>query len=140
MHHITGRYFFSRWPEFTLGYILWYVLKLWGRWTNLKWMKCFIFLLFYDALDLNNRRILRLPSIFQFDRTGTNLNYPIFYYAQFFIQQQQQNDNVIPMPTLYNDSNEFAPNFDLIWSKLTWFDPKLSNLIQNYPIWSNFFI
>ena len=36
----------------------------------------------------------------------------LLYYAQFFIQQQQQqqNDNVIPMPTLYNDSNESAPD------------------------------
>ena len=39
-------------------------------------MKCFIFLLFYNALDLNNQKILCLPSIFQFDRTGTNLNCP----------------------------------------------------------------
>ena len=32
-------------------------------------MKCFIFfLLFYNALDLNNQKILWLPSIFQFDR------------------------------------------------------------------------
>ena len=35
----------------------------------------------------------------------------LLYYAIFFIQQQQQqNDNVIPMPTLYNDSNESAPD------------------------------
>ena len=36
----------------------------------------------------------------------------VLYYAHFFIQQQQQqqNDNVIPMPTLYNDSNESAPD------------------------------
>ena len=39
-------------------------------------MKCFIFLLFYNALDLNNQKILCLPSIYQFERTGTNLNHP----------------------------------------------------------------
>ena len=26
--YITGTYFFRRWPEFTVGDILWYVLKL----------------------------------------------------------------------------------------------------------------
>ena len=30
--------------------------------------------------------------------------------SNFYFQQQQQNDNVIPMPTLYNDSNESAPD------------------------------
>jgi hypothetical protein len=28
VHYITGTYFFSQWPEFTVGDILWYVLKL----------------------------------------------------------------------------------------------------------------
>ena len=42
----------------------------------LKWLKCFIFLLFYNALDLNNQKILCLPSIYQFERTGTNLDHP----------------------------------------------------------------
>ena len=76
MFYITGTYFFSRWPEFTVGDIVWYVLKLWGQLVNLKWMKCFIFLLFYNALDLNNQKILCLPSIYEFERTGTNLNHP----------------------------------------------------------------
>ena len=34
------------------------------------------FLLFYNALDLNNQKILCLPSIYEFERTGTNLNHP----------------------------------------------------------------
>jgi hypothetical protein len=28
VHYITGTYFFSRWPEFIVGDIVWYVLKL----------------------------------------------------------------------------------------------------------------
>jgi hypothetical protein len=28
VHYITGTYFFSRWPEFTFGDIVWYVLKI----------------------------------------------------------------------------------------------------------------
>ena len=39
-------------------------------------MKCSIFLLFYNALDLNNQKTLRMPSIYQFDRTVTDLNHP----------------------------------------------------------------
>jgi hypothetical protein len=39
-------------------------------------MKCLVFLLFYNALDLNNQKILWLPSIYEFERTGTNLNHP----------------------------------------------------------------
>jgi hypothetical protein len=39
-------------------------------------MKCFTFLLFYKALDLINQKILWLPSIYEFERTGTNLNHP----------------------------------------------------------------
>ena len=66
--YITGTYFFKRWPEFTVGNILWYVLKLWGRCGNLKWMKCFIFLPFYNDLDLNNQKYLWLPSIYEFER------------------------------------------------------------------------
>jgi hypothetical protein len=34
------------------------------------------FLLFYNALDLNNQKKLWLPSIFQFERTVHNLNHP----------------------------------------------------------------
>ena len=34
------------------------------------------FLLFYNALILNNQKILWLPSIFQFERTVTDLNHP----------------------------------------------------------------
>ena len=33
-------------------------------------------LLFYNDLDLNNQKILCLTSIYQFERTGTNLNHP----------------------------------------------------------------
>jgi hypothetical protein len=36
-------------------------------------------LLFYNALDLNNQKILWLPSIYEFERTGTNLNHPKIY-------------------------------------------------------------
>ena len=35
----------------------------------------YLFLLFYNDLDLNNQKILWLPSIYQFERTGTNLNH-----------------------------------------------------------------
>jgi hypothetical protein len=41
-----------------------------------KWLKCFLFLLFYNALELNNQEILCLPSIYQFDRTATDLSHP----------------------------------------------------------------
>ena len=69
MFYITGTLFFRRWLEFTVGDILWYVLKLWGREAKFRWMKCFIFfLLFYNAFDLNNQKILCLPSIYQFER------------------------------------------------------------------------
>ena len=34
------------------------------------------FVLVYNVLDLNNQKILWLPSIYQFERTGTNLNHP----------------------------------------------------------------
>ena len=38
-------------------------------------MKCWVFfLLFYNTLDLNNQKVLCLPSIFQFERTVTDLN------------------------------------------------------------------
>ena len=33
----------SRWPEFNV----WYVLKLWGRWANLKWLIFFQFFWFF---------------------------------------------------------------------------------------------
>ena len=42
-NYITGTYFFSRWPEFTIS---------------------------------ENQKILWLPSIYQFERTGTNLDHP----------------------------------------------------------------
>ena len=78
MHYIIGIYFFSRWPEITVGDIVWKVLKLRGRLANLKWMKCFIFFCFFisNALGLNNQKILCLPSTYEFERTGTNLNHP----------------------------------------------------------------
>ena len=50
-------------------------------------MKCFIFfLLFYNVLDLNNQKILWLPSILLFERTVHNLDHPnmlicIFTYS-----------------------------------------------------------
>ena len=39
-------------------------------------MKCFNFFAFLNALDLNNQKILCLTSVYQFERTGTNLNNP----------------------------------------------------------------
>ena len=36
----------------------------------------FYFLLFYNALDLDNQKMLCLPSIYEFERTGTTLNHP----------------------------------------------------------------
>jgi hypothetical protein len=33
-------------------------------------------LFLYNVLDLNDQKILCLPSIYQFERTGTNLNHP----------------------------------------------------------------
>ena len=33
-------------------------------------------MLFYNALDLNNQKMLCLSSIYQFERTGTNLDHP----------------------------------------------------------------
>ena len=68
MFYITGTYFFRRWHEFTVDDILWYVLKLLGQLANLKWMKYFNFLLFYNDLYLNNQKILCLPLIYQFER------------------------------------------------------------------------
>ena len=47
-------------------------------------MKYFNFLLFYNPLDLNNQKILWLPSIYEFERTGTNLNHPIDHLLQIF--------------------------------------------------------
>ena len=38
--------------------------------------KTIYFFAFFDDLDLKNQKILWLPSIFQFERTGTNLNHP----------------------------------------------------------------
>ena len=35
-----------------------------------------MFLLFYNDLDLNNQKVLCLPSIYQFERTGINWNHP----------------------------------------------------------------
>ena len=35
----------------------------------------YVLYVLYD-LDLNNQKILCLPSIYQFERTGTNLNHP----------------------------------------------------------------
>ena len=37
------------------------------------------FLLFYNALDLNNQKNLWLPSIYQFESIGTNLDHPNVY-------------------------------------------------------------
>ena len=40
-------------------------------------VEMFLFsLLFYNALDLNNQKILCLPSICQFERIVTDLNHP----------------------------------------------------------------
>ena len=36
----------------------------------------YFFAFLYNALDLNNQKILCLPSIYQFDRTETNLKHP----------------------------------------------------------------
>ena len=41
----------------------------------------YFFLLFYNVLDLNNQKILWLPSIYQFERTGTNLNHPNVHFC-----------------------------------------------------------
>ena len=37
---------------------------------------------FYNVLDLNNQKILWLPSIYQFERTGINLNHPTQHYSK----------------------------------------------------------
>ena len=51
------------------GDIEWYVLKLCMRpISQTKWLKCLISFALYNALDLNNQKILWLPSIFQFER------------------------------------------------------------------------
>ena len=74
MHYITGTYFFSRWPEFT---VRWYTRPViyYGMYLNfeasgptLNEWNVLILLLFYNDLDLNNQKTLCLPSIFQFDR------------------------------------------------------------------------
>ena len=57
MHYIIGTYFFSRWPEITVGYIVWHIFKLWGQLANLKWMKFLNLLLFYNIWDLDNQKI-----------------------------------------------------------------------------------
>ena len=36
----------------------------------------FYFFVFFNALDPNNQKILCPPSIYEFERTGTNLNHP----------------------------------------------------------------
>ena len=41
-----------------------------------------IFLLFYNDLYLNNQKILWLPSIYQFERTGTNVDHPSLHTLQ----------------------------------------------------------
>ena len=52
VHYNTGTHFSSQLPEFTVGDILWYVLKLWGQLVNLKWMICFNFLLFGQTIQI----------------------------------------------------------------------------------------
>ena len=42
-------------------------------------------MLFYNDLDLNNQKILCLPSIFQFERTVHNLSHPKRHRAQTWI-------------------------------------------------------
>ena len=44
-----------------------------------------IFLLFYNDLGLNNQKILCLPSIYQFERTGTNLDHPSYFKGYSWI-------------------------------------------------------
>ena len=41
------------------------------------------FLLFYNDLDLNNQEILWPPSIYQFERAGTNLDHPRLHLQLF---------------------------------------------------------
>ena len=47
------------------------------------------FLLFYNALDLNNQKIMWLPSIFQFERTVHNLNHFRLHLRQFVITSRK---------------------------------------------------
>ena len=57
-------------------------------------MKCFNLLLFYNALDLNNQKILCLPSIYQFERTGTNLDHPNIPTHENVLNQTKKKKNV----------------------------------------------
>jgi hypothetical protein len=51
-----------------------------------------VFFAFFNVLDLNNQKILWLPSIYQFERTGTNLNHPNVYSHQFVIRPYPARD------------------------------------------------
>ena len=44
----------------------------------------YFFLVFYNVLDLNNQKLLWLPSIYQFEKTGTNLNHPNTDFIDLF--------------------------------------------------------
>ena len=70
-------------------------------------MKCLIFLLFYNALDLNNQKILCLPSIYEFERTGTNLNHPTYEAARCFVKPKNTAAKLIS--TLFT-----IPSFSLL--------------------------
>ena len=65
MFYITGTYFFSRWLEFTVGDILWYVLKIWGRVAKFKSEN------FVPAINLSvwkETGVLNHPSVSTYDK------------------------------------------------------------------------
>ena len=87
-------------------------------------MKCFNFFAFdYNAVDLNNQKILCLPSIYQFERTGTNLDHPNDYGITM------KNDTRI----LFSDSYLIKSYYiGIFQAKMYLFRP--SDLAQSEPI------
>ena len=61
MFYITGTCFFRQWPEFTVGDILSYVLKLKFKGIE-KIEKVEIFLVFPNPMGILNQKILGHPS------------------------------------------------------------------------------
>ena len=63
----------------------------------------YFFLLFYYDLDLNNEKILCLPSIFQFERTVHNLSHPNEHDSRLRLRNSLTQEKVFAQPWKLKD-------------------------------------
>ena len=59
-----------------------------------------LFFLFYNALDLNNQKKLCLPSIYQFERTETNLDHPTVKQLKYLDKSDKSGQKLTKVVTV----------------------------------------